>query len=413
VYAETGVREASAAADSAAKTGIAGVVVSPGDEPLSSLDDTIRRLRTTYPKVAFLLANPNAIQPEMKGTLVINRDGILQVTSPTAQPWVDTNLALVRLEQAFRPAQVPLYSFRWNLTGAAQQQGPDVPDYALAVAEAAAFGADLILALHQNLEGGLAHDDSKAWATWDQVKQYVRFFPAQRRHLVPEANVAVITAEDPASFEPINLLARHNIGVRVLKPNLFNEFNLQHFDVAVVLSTPTKTGMQTISHFAGRGGTVVLVNANNVSYPWHSARPLRTSNASVSYSIGKGRIIELSEPIADPETFAQDVRRLIENKDIRMSLWNALTTIAVLYRGMDTGDKIVELLNYAEDPLEVQIRVKGAYSSVRYETPEHDCCETLKPVIRDGFTEFLVPSVYIAGRVHLKGKVNPPTPANK
>ena len=38
-------------------------------------------------------------QPEMRGSLVIKRGSVLEVSSPTAQPWIDTNLALVKIEQ--------------------------------------------------------------------------------------------------------------------------------------------------------------------------------------------------------------------------------------------------------------------------------------------------------------------------
>ena len=108
VYLECGPQEAGAAANSLGKNGGAGIIVSPGDSELSSVSLIVRRLRAAHPKVKFLLLNPNALPPQMKGTLVINKDGVLHVTSPTAQPWLDTNLALVKLERAFRPGQAPL-----------------------------------------------------------------------------------------------------------------------------------------------------------------------------------------------------------------------------------------------------------------------------------------------------------------
>jgi len=40
-------------------------------------------------------------QPQMRGRLVVNRNGILQVSSPSSQPWLDTNLAAVRLAETF------------------------------------------------------------------------------------------------------------------------------------------------------------------------------------------------------------------------------------------------------------------------------------------------------------------------
>jgi hypothetical protein len=324
------------------------------------------------------------------------------VTSPTAQPWLDTNLALIRLEQAFRPAQVPLYTFNWNLDGATRQQGPEVGDYELAVAEAGGLKADLILSLHENLQSGLARNDEKALARWKEIVKYLHFYASAPDNLVPEANVAVISDEDPQSFEPVNLLARHNIGMRVLRPNQVSESSLKNFDVAIVFPNLSPQLVQTISQFAASGRTAVLVNVSRKFYPWHSGKAIENGAASVSYPVEKGRVVELCEPVSDPETFARDVRGLIGSASIRISLWNALTTVGVLYQEASNGSKIVELLNYSQDPLEVQIRVKGVFPQVRYESPEGGCCESIDPVLRDGFTEFQIPSLNISGRVHLE-----------
>ena len=115
-------------------------------------------------------------------------------------------------------------------------------------------------------------------------------------------------------------------------------------------------------------------------------------------------MLELSQPVTDPETFAQDIRRLMDKQKVLISLWNALTAVAVPYRAPGGAAETLELVNYAADPLRLQVRVKGSFSSIRYETPEHGCCESLTPLKREGFTEFVIPGLYIAGRVHLESK---------
>ena len=406
VYVESRVQEAPGIANSVLRYGATGIILNPGDNSLSSTDRVVQKLRADHPNLIVLLLNPNAIQPQMKGTLVIKRDGVLQVTSPTAQPWLDTNLALIRLEQAFRPAQVPLYTFNWNLANTTRQQGPEVVDYELAVAEAGAFKADLILTLHESLQSGLTRNDEKAADTWRKIGKYLHFYEDPPHILIPEANVAVISDDNPLSFEPVNLLARHNIGVRVLRPNQVSESSLKNFDVAIVFPNLGPQLVQAISRFAASGRTAVLMNVSKVSYPWHSSKGVQNGSVSVSYPVEKGHIVELRESVSDPETFARDVRGLIENARIKISLWNALTTVGVLYQEASNGSKILELLNYSEDPLEVQIRVKGVFPKVRYESPEGPCCESIAPTIRDGFTEFQIPSLKISGRVYLS-RANP------
>lgn len=402
VYLECALEQAADAASAAARYKAAGIVVDPGDAQMSSAANTVRKLRVAYPAISVLLMNPNALQPQMKGTLVTSKNGVLQVTSPTAQPWLDTNLALVRLDRAFRPEQVPLYRFNWNQAEANQQQGPEVADYELAVAEAGAVNANVVLSLHDNLESGLAQNDEKAWAAWKEIRKYLQFYGPPSRNLIPEVNVAVIADENSDAFEPVNLLSRHNIGVKVFRPQKISESSLNNYDVAIVFSNSSPSLVSLISQFAASGRTVVLVNISGKNFPWHAGKGKASGTASQSYPVKSGQVVEMREPVSDPETFARDIRGLMNNSKIPISLWNALTSVGILYAQGHSGSEIVELVNYAEDPLEVQVKVKGEFPEVRYESPEGGCCEPLAPVIHDGFTEFQVRSLKISGRVHLE-----------
>ena len=61
---------------------------------------------------------------------------------------------------------------------------------------------------------------------------------------------------------------------------------------------------------------------------------------------------------------------------------------------------LLTVLNYAHQPLPVQLRIAGTYSQVQYESPEEDA--TLLPhQHRDGYTEFVLPALRIGGRVFL------------
>jgi hypothetical protein len=402
VYAEVPVAAAPAMAPATVKNELAGIILNPGDSQQNQIGEAVRKLRSAYPGLPVLVVNAKAKQPQMKGPLVIKRDGVLQVSSPTAQPWIDSNLALIRLDQALRPAQVPLYAFQWDQSDPLQhEQGPDTADYLLAVAEAGAFHADLILDLHPKLQTDLFENNVAAWTGLNQIKRYLAFsYHAGTDTVKPEANVAVVTDTYQNSYEPINLLGRHNLPFAVLKTSDLKPHSLDTFDLLLIFTTPDERITAAIIDFASRGGVAVLVDSHG-SHPWQSAQPAHINEHAISYASGKGRILELSEPVTDPETFAQDLGRLIAKDKVLISLWNALTTVAVPYRGPGSEKKVVELVNYAQEPLRVQVRVKGSFSSIIYETPERGCCESLTPVQRKGFTEFVVPALQIAGRVHL------------
>ena len=405
VYAEVPPGQAADMARSMAKSGLAGIILNLGDLQPSQIDKEIPQLRSAYPGLPVLVLNPMAKQPQMKGQMVIKREGVLQVTSPTAQPWVDTNLAVVRFDQAFRPSQTPLYAFQWDFSDPQQQEsGPAPADYALAVAEAGAFRADLVLDLNPRLQTDLAQNNPAALAVLNQIKRYLGFASQARKNAgEPEFNVGVITDSYQKSYEPINLLARHNIPFAVLRASDLKPQSLDGFDLLVVFAAMNDPTMKALVDFASQGGVVVVVDADG-PYPWQSGRPVPAGEHSVAYATGKGRIIELQGQVIDPETFAQDIRRLLhkdQDKDeLTLTLWNALTVVSVSYRSRG-GEKLVELVNYAEEPISIQVRIKGSFSSVLYETPERACCQSLTPTQRGAFTEFVVPSLRIAGRVHL------------
>lgn len=406
VYVEVSFRQAAAAAEAGSR--VDGIILRVPQSERNELEKSLPKLQATHPKVRFLVLNADGKQPEIRGSLVIKRGSVLEVSSPTAQPWIDTNLALVKIEQRSHPGQVPLYTFSWQgLTDSgAQQPARTVDDYLLAVAEAGAFHADLVLELEESLQKALTEHNPQALALWKQVRAYAEFYSqADEQRVGAAANVAVVVDDFETSDEVMNLLARHNIPFKVLRPTDLKSKDLQGFEVVVVFAKPDRSAGERLADLASHGKTVVVVEAHG-PYPWQNGVAVRLNETAVSYAVGTGKVLELSESVTDPETFAQDIRRLLGNQSALMSLWNGLTTIAVPYPEHGPT-KVMEFVNYSAESLRLQVQVKGSYGSVRYETPEHPCCESLAPVKHNGFTEFVIPDLRIAGRVHLETNAAP------
>ncbi len=332
VYAEVTLQQAATAAESAEERGLAGLVLDVADSDRAAGESAFQQLRSAHPNVRFLVLNQGK-QPQMRGSLVIKRGSVLEVSSPTAQPWIDTNLALIRVQQRSHPGQLPLYSFSWN--GSTNESNPGKQpaitptDYSLAVAEACSFQADLILDLEEGMQRALSEQDPQAKIFWKQVRSYVDFCaPTGKQALEAAANVAVVVDDLDTSDEVMNLLARHNIPFKVFLPSDLSAENFASFDVVVVFAKRDRTTYKRIANLADHGKTVVVVDANG-TYPWQTHEPVRVNEHTVSYTVGKGKVLELSEAVIDPETFAQDVRRLLGKQNVLMSLWNGLTTIAV------------------------------------------------------------------------------------
>ncbi len=402
VYIEATLDEAQAAGQAAANGKLAGMILTGSTTEPGRLTEVDRALRSAYPKLKILVLSAGGKQPEMRGWLVFTKNGFLQVSSPTSQPWLDSNLAMIRHQRGLETAGVPFYTFSWDLSDPlVKEHGPSPADYALAVAEAGAFHSDLLLELQEQQQRGLAAGDSGALTDWEPVKRTIAF-SEHGPHGTPEvaATVAVLTNDYDSSYEALNLMARHNIPFRVLHSAAVKPQDLQGFDVVIAFAAPGEELTGALQAFAEKGGTAVLVNLPG-QYPWNSSPPTTKGTARL-YTAGKGRVIELGESVTDPETFAQDIRRLMVNQHIPVSLWNSLTTLVATYPGEKPGETIVELVNYDEEAAEVQVRVKGTFGSARYENPERGCCEKLKPAQVNGFTEFVVPNLVTGGRVHLE-----------
>jgi hypothetical protein len=411
VYVETQLEQAAVVAEKVGKLGAQGIVLNAPQAQRAAVDSTLPGLKSAYPKLRFTVLNPEGKLPQMRGSMILKRDSVLEVSSPTSQPWIDSNLSRIKIERTANGEQTPLYaSLRMPSDASQQERRLTATDYSLAVSEAGAFHADLILDLDEPLQKALNAKDPGAWKLWREVLNYADFYSRDEtdHQLQAAANVGVIVNDLDAADEVMNLMARHNIPFKVFEASDLMSKSLEDLEVIIVFAKADQESGQRIADLATQGKTVVLVEAQG-SYAWRNAQSLRLNEHATSYAVGKGSVIELSEAVTDPETFSQDIRRLLGKERALISLWNGLTTIAAPYTENGREIKEIEFVNYAADPLPVQVQVKGSFRSVEYESPERACCESLVPVEHNGFTEFVIPDLQIAGRVHLAAETAHPS----
>jgi len=404
LFLEAGASDLAAASAAAERADAAGVIVDHSGSPSAAEGELFRSSKMAHPKLLFRFLIPGGKQPQIRGRLVVDRDGILQVSSPSSQPWLDTNLPLTRLAETFHPDARPvLYDFQWDLADSLHKQlGPSVDEYALAIAEAEAIRADVILDFPEPLQTALAADQADAWALWNQVKQYIAFSSRVSSERIQSiANMGVVTSDDHMNYEAVNLLARHNLAFQTVRPQDLSAERLNAWNAVVVFCSLRSAEIDLLNVFVKRGAIVVLVNQRG-EYPWHSAGPVRQDAHSATFAVGSGQLIELREPVTDPELFARDLRRLIGAERSAVSLWNSMTTLATGYRQEAGGETILNVINYADVPENVQVQIKGQFASIQLESPEQRCCRALQAFTRGGFTEFTIPRLVIAARVHLK-----------
>ena len=316
-------------------------------------------------KVRVLTVDERGQWPHIRSNRVTkSSSGVLQVASRSAQPWIDSNAALAQI--AGRPDVRPLLTYAWTPVGLAEaDEGPALENYLVAIAEAGSFRADLLLPLHERFQQRILRGEASARRDWDQIQRYLAFYagdPARRYEA--SASIGVITDAPMDWFEVMNLLARHNLPFRIIAPTQLATLENPSLKLLLMLGEPDAAHRSELAVFERKGGLVKIVSAPQ-----------------------------------DPDRLALDVRRQLGPERRVIDVFNGITVIAAPFAGKD-GSIIVTLVNYSHQPLPVQLRVRGVFSEVRYESPE-----TKTTVVphehRDGSTEFVLPSVRVSARVFL------------
>jgi hypothetical protein len=342
--------------------GVAGVVVR--GLPTPAAFSALRR-RLQPQNLRALAVDERGRWPHIRSSRVTkNSNDVLQIASRSAQPWIDSNAALAVI--AGRTDVRPLLTYSWTPIGLAEaDEGPALENYLVAIAEAGSFRADLVLPLHERFQQRILLGEASARRDWDQIQRYLAFYAgdvAGRYEVI--ASIGVVTDAPMVWFEVMNLLARHNLPFRIIAPQQLPALTDASVKLLLVLGDPDSAQRSALAAFERNGGLVRIV----------SAPP-------------------------DPNRLALDVRRQLGPDKRVIEVFNGITVIAAPYAGKD-GGVLVTLVNYAHQPLPVQLRIPGVFSEVHYESPETKAT-LVAHEHRDGATEFVLPSVRVSARVFL------------
>jgi hypothetical protein len=343
---------------------LAGVIVTGTATPLA-----LRQFRQRLvPRgIRVIAAETGGKWPHIRSNWVTKNNEVLQVTRRSAQPWIESNAALVRIVQASQSDPAPMLSYDWTpITLSEKDEGPRLENYLVGIAEAGTFGADLLLPLHSRFQERLLLGQPQARAEWDEIRRYLQFYswnlPGRYR---PMANIGVVTAKPTQWFEVMNLLMRHNLPFELIAPAQLSKSALDRLRLLIVLDEPDRAQRDVLAEFSRTGGVVKVVDG----------------------------------PV-DPNRFALEMRQLLGRDHRVVDIWNGITVLTSPRAEPNGTGALLTVLNYAHQPLPVQLRIAGTYSQVQYESPEEDA--TLLPhQHRDGYTEFVLPALRIGGRVFL------------
>ena len=311
--------------------------------------------------------------------------------APSSEPWIESNLWLVRsfgLASPSRPVWI-----------SSQLEKGSAVDYARAVADAAAAGGRWIVSLDDALRAKLRARDASALEIWRRLSTYLKFAESHAawRALAPYGKVGIVL--DPASTkqdladEYLNLVARRQVPYHlVARPGLSAAAVAQFRAlVATELDPPSAAERRLLQEFAENGGLVV-------AGPSWGGAPKTEPFAEVP--AGKGRVIVYKDP--DPEAVARDLKELLSDDDLGVVPFNVPSVITLATGGGPGLPLIVQLLNYFDHPAEaITLRVAGNFHSARLETPDGASVDL---PLRDaeGRTEVTIPMLFLWGAVSLE-----------
>jgi hypothetical protein len=306
--------------------------------------------------------------PHIRSNWVTKNNGVLQVTGRSAQPWIENNAALLRLARGTEDDATRTFSYSWQpVTLSDVDEGPSLADYLVAIAESGSFGGDLVLPLHERFERNLLLGKPDARSDWQAIRRYLEFYSWNLPHRYhPLVDIGVVTAEPTLWFEVMNLLARHNLPFRLIPPASLASHPTEGLDLLIVLDEPLPPQSEALAAFE-RGG---------------------------------GHVVKMLKGVADPNAFALDIRQKLGRERRIVDIWNGITVLVAPFQEPGGTTMLLTILNYAHQDLPVQLRVKGEFSQVRYESPE-TAIVLMPSQQREGFTEFVLPALRIGGRVFL------------
>lgn len=324
--------------------------------------------------------------PHIRSNWVTKNNDVLQVAGRSAQPWIESNAGVIRIAQSSSKDGPPVLTYEWTgMTLSDIDGGPALENYLVAIAEAGSFGADLVLPLHDRFQRRLLLGHPDARREWQDIRRHMEFYaddlPA--RH-TPLAGFGLVTSTPMVWVEVMDLLARHNLSFELIRPDELTAREHSPVKTLVLLDSPDASQVKALAGLERAGRSVVIAVDS-------------TADAAASFPQLKARVIEKD---GDPNRFALNIRRMLGRDGRVLDIWNGITVLAAPYVGPDGKDALVMLVNFAHQALPVQVRVRGRFSRVQYETPEEHAV-LLPHEHRDGHTEFTVPALRVGGRVFL------------
>ena len=337
--------------------------------------------------------------------------GIPQATAqtggPTNLPWVDSNGAVLQIARALVPGKGVWIDF---------DPPPPSPAltadaYMLAVADSAAYGAEWVISLDDQLRADLTAKKAPALDTWKKITGMLAFFAQnnQARTYEPAGPLAVVSnfagpGWDMAE-EALNLFPRLRQPFRVIARSRAAGASFAGLQAVFYVDEepPTPELRQKLTDFARAGG--ILFVPSKWPNPEGSPVPAEPYLLFSLRGLGKGRLAVCKEEQTDPYDLVADIQNIISHSNDVLRLYNAPSMNFFYQTSAQGRQEVIHMLNYSRRPASdgPLFYVKEPHRSARLVSPEIASPVELQWAPQEaGGAELSLPKISVYGAIELE-----------
>jgi hypothetical protein len=315
---------------------------------------------------------------------------------PTGPPWVDANGWRALLAGTIAPnASI------WLMAEPPRDTAVLAENYALAVADASAYGARWVIALDPAMRLRLSKKDKAAVEAWSKIESALTYFPnpSIAHPFLPQLGI-ISDYVGPNRFlagEVLNLATRRQLAFRIIDGA--NMASASFEDLRAVLLVDRKPPDEALLKFAQSGGLLILpaTAASAVaSFPEAGIH----DGAFKIHTVGKGRAAVALKTWSDPYVLAGDVHLLMSRSHDPYRIWNAVSTHVHVTGPMDSA--VAHVLNYTGrvSGHPVSLWIKGGFRTAHWRAMgENEQQQTLALITKGDGVEVHLPPFAVCATI--------------
>jgi hypothetical protein len=362
------------------------------------------RAKAPWNNSSGLLILNDGIWPQIRSNMEEGKDQA--VAGPTGIPWVDSNGWYIRMITSLSVGKTV-----WlNLDPSAKIAPDQAESYALALADAEAYGAHWVISLDDTLRAGLAKGHSQSVEIWRRIAEAATFFRSHKvwRSYQPLGLLGVISDfSGPDEFmggEILNLLCRRQLPFRVIPRSRVTALSLEGLRTILYADqgAPSPELRRELLNSVAKGTLLIVPPSWRITEGKLSLD--RSQDTYEMYSLAQGRIAVAKEEWQDPYQLASETQVVMSHSTDLIRLWNAGGTNSLYSAASDGSIRLLQILNYSlgGETDSISLWLRDSYRLANFWTLGAKTPRSLEKVTQFGDAELHLPNFRLYAAIEFK-----------